>query len=231
MSRRPPKSSFIALSIVLAVVLSGTLYRNSTRRHQDAARLTFKLPAIATVGDFKLMERSGKTVTLKTLLGKIWIADFIFASCAGTCPYMTERMHGLSEELTRDGLEEVMFVSISVDPARDTPQELRLYATLYHASPTRWLFLTGDKTRIEDLAVKSFKLGAPEPVPGEDQILHSSRFFLVDRAGVVRGSYGAITEEEENDLMRVSRDSPMPENEKRRLMEDIKSLIRENGPH
>lgn len=101
---------------------------------------------------------------------------------------------------------------------------------LYHASPTRSLFLTGDKTEIENIAVKSFKLGAPEPLPGDDQILHSSRFFLVDRAGRVRDSYGALTEEEENNLMRVSRESPMPETEERRLIADIRKLMDEKDP-
>jgi protein SCO1 len=220
--RKSTLPAFLLLSLLAAAI---AIYWNLERAGKKASTL----PTIGKVAEFTLMERSGATVTRQSMLGKIWIADFIFASCGATCPFMTERMRMLSEDLAREGLDEVIFVSVSVDPARDTPKELRLYATLYHASPTRWLFLTGDKREIEALAVKSFGLGAPEPVPGEDQILHSSKFFLVDCEGRVRGTYAALTEDEENDLMNVPRDRPMPETARKQLIADIRTVI-EQGP-
>ena len=185
-------------------------------------------PVLGQVGNFSLIERDGRRVTLDTLRGRVWIADFFFASCAGTCPVMTGRMRMLNDELARHFRDEVLLVSVSVDPARDTPSALRAYAIKHGVPASRWLFLTGDKAQMETMAVKSFKLGSPQAVPGEDQILHSERFFLVDREGRIRGSYGAITPQEEDDLLHVPMDRGMPENEKRRLMTDIESVMGES---
>jgi protein SCO1/2 len=186
-------------------------------------------PILGQVQDFALTERSGRSVTLKNVLGRVWIADFFFASCGATCPIMTDRLRMVREELARQGMDEVLCVSVSVDPARDSPRALTEYAAKHKASPTHWLFLTGDMPAIEKLATKSFNLGKPDPVPGEDQILHSEKFFLIDRTGRIRGAYASITPEEEDDLMRVPAGSDMPAGEKSRLLTDIRLLMRESA--
>ena len=220
---RRPVVAFLLLGAVILSIGGFAYYKFADNRSPpDTAS---HLPILGEVGDFALIERDGRRVTLQTLRGRVWLADFIFASCAATCPFMTERMSVLSRELRSRGMDDVIYVSISVDPDRDTPAALRFYANLYHASPTQWLFLTGDKQQMENIAMKSFKLGKPELAPDEDQILHSSRFFLVDQASRIRGSYMALTEEEENDLMKVPRDRPMPEGEQTRLLSDVASLL------
>lgn len=198
------------------------------RPAQSAPQSANTLPILSTVQDFALTERDGRPITRKTLLGHVWIADFFFASCAGTCPVMSKRLQWLGDELQRQHMDEVICVSVSVDPTRDTPQVLQKYAAKHQASPTRWLFLTGNLPQIEDLAVKSFKLGAPEALPGE-QILHSTHFFLIDRKGCIRGSYTALTDEEEEDLMHVPADRALPDCEKRRLLADVQALLREHS--
>src|SRR5262249_52529592 len=99
-----------------------------------------ELPVLSNVPDFTLTERSAREVRRDELAGKIWIADFIFTECAGTCPLMTTNMKKLQEALPA----EIQFVSFSVDPAHDT-QVLKEYADRNGADPKRWLFLTGDK--------------------------------------------------------------------------------------
>src|SRR5436190_2743719 len=70
----------------------------------------YKLP------DFSLTAQTDKKITLADLKGKVWIADFIFTNCGGTCPMMTTEMRKL-----QDGLPaEIRFLSITVDPDRDT---------------------------------------------------------------------------------------------------------------
>ena len=230
-SRRLTRS--IWLCVTLACI-AGAAYLQFFRtdgnlRDEAATSVPSQLPIFGQVQDFTLTERDGRTLTLKSLTGRVWIADFFFASCGATCPIMTDRLKLVREELDRDGLSDVVCVSVSVDPARDTPGVLRDYAARHHASPTHWLFLTGTMTEIEKLATKSFNLGAPEPVPGEDQILHSEKFFLVDQAGRIRGAYASITPAEEDDLMHVPAGSPMPENEKKRMIADIRALFRDSA--
>jgi cytochrome oxidase Cu insertion factor (SCO1/SenC/PrrC family) len=84
------------------------------------------LPELGAVPDFSFTERSGRVVARKDLLGRIWVADFIFTSCAGTCPVMTSRMAGVHQALRAE--PGALCVSFSVDPDRDTLEALRAYA-------------------------------------------------------------------------------------------------------
>jgi cytochrome oxidase Cu insertion factor (SCO1/SenC/PrrC family) len=148
------------------------------------------LPHLATLPAFTLVERSGRPVTLDSLRGRVWVADFIFTSCAGICPAMTARMARLRREVDPD----IVFVSFTVDPARDTPAVLSRYATAVGAGEG-WLFVTGPQKALYDLSVGGFKLAAMEVPAGEQApggdgpFLHSSKFVLVDGAGAVRGYY------------------------------------------
>jgi protein SCO1/2 len=150
--------------------------------------------------DFSLTDQTGSTVTLADLKGKVWIADFIFTSCGGMCPVMTDKMRKLSDTLPA----EIHLVSFTVDPDRDTPQVLAAYAAEHGAAKERWLFLTGDKKAIYDLCMNGFKLALDESGGTQlEPITHSTRFVLVDKNGDVRGYYSG---EEAADLDRLSAD-------------------------
>jgi protein SCO1/2 len=151
--------------------------------------------------DFSLTDQTDKTVTLNDLKGQVWVADFIFTNCGGTCPMMTDKMRQLQEKLPA----EVRMVSITVDPSRDTPKALAAYAAEHGATRDRWLFLTGDKQALYDLCIKGFKLPLDEAggTPAEP-IAHSTRFVLVDKQGEIRGYYTAT---EEEDVKRLAEDA------------------------
>lgn len=140
-----------------------------------------KLPHYGTVNDFTLTERNGRSVSLKDLRGKIWIADFIFTSCAGQCPMMSRQMERLQRQLPSS----VTFVSFTVDPERDTPEVLADYSKNYNADPDRWFFLTGDKEILTRVTANFYTNGI------EDPNLHSIRFALVDSYSQIRGYYDA----------------------------------------
>jgi cytochrome oxidase Cu insertion factor (SCO1/SenC/PrrC family) len=163
-----------------------------------------ELPVYGEVPPFALTEASGRTVTRDDLLGKPWIADFIFTRCSGTCPVMASSMSGLHEEFAKEpALSDLRFVSVSVDPEWDTPEVLRDYAKLCGADPARWWFLTGEYGDIHSLSQKGFHLGSGID-GGTSEILHSTRFVLVDRQGRIRGYYdGTIPEE----VQKLSKDA------------------------
>lgn len=153
------------------------------------------LPVYGQLPGFSLVNRDGRPVGLRDLAGKAWVADFVFTRCPASCPMMSSRMARLERSLPPDA--EVRLVSISVDPAFDTPEVLERYAGKYKA-PERWLFLTGEKEAVRSLCVEGFKLGLDmEPAPGmagPEPILHSNRFVLVDGEGRIRGYYEAFDE-------------------------------------
>jgi protein SCO1/2 len=174
MSKPAPKSTFFYLQIVLGVlfvlVFSIRLFFQTPK----------ELPVYYSMPDFTLTERSGKPITKTTLIGKVWIADFIFTKCAGQCPMMSAKMSRLSREM-----KDIFFVSFSVDPAFDTPEVLSHYADGYEADRQRWLFLTGPKVEINAVAT-GLKLNRID-----EPMMHSINFMLIDRKGKVRGIYDA----------------------------------------
>jgi len=153
-----------------------------------------ELPKLFPVPDTKLVDETGKAVSLGAMKGSVTVYDFIFTTCRGTCPIMTSNMRALTKEIAKDA--PVRFVSISVDPSRDTPQVLAVYAKRVRNDP-RWTFLTGNRDDIVKLSIQGFKLAAGDPGPGGDPLLHSSKFAVADKEGVIRAYFdatdGAVT--------------------------------------
>jgi protein SCO1 len=147
-----------------------------------------ELPRLFPVPDTKLVDETGRNVSLDAMKGNVTVYDFIFTSCTGTCPIMTNNMRALTGKIEKDA--PVRFVSISVDPARDTPAVLSAYAKRVR-NDARWTFLTGNRDDIVNLGVKGFKLATGNPMPGGEPLLHSSRFAVADKQGVIRAYYDA----------------------------------------
>lgn len=192
-----PRQGYIVVFLVILAACAAT-WLKFTYTPKPAARI---LPDLGAAPVFRLTERSGAPAGSDELKGKIWIADFIFTRCAGSCPLMSTQMRDLQESFGRS--EHVVLVSFSVDPAHDTQQAVQDYADRYMAKPGRWLFLRGGEGEVAKLAMTGFKLasgtnggaGDPTVVPGEPAIIHSQRFVLVDGAGRIRGYFDGTSGE------------------------------------
>ena len=147
------------------------------------------LPAFGEVAPFRLTERSGRTVTNQDLQGKVWVADFIFTTCPGPCPLLSQKMELLEHALRKT--DRVKLVSITVDPEVDTPAVLQKYAERYEADSDKWWFLTGSDIDIQALIEKSFRLPRSKnpdlDAPKFGRFMHSTRFVLVDGHGADPG--------------------------------------------
>lgn len=159
------------------------------------------LPDLGALPDFSLTDQNGQNVGLSQYRDKVWVANFIFTSCAGTCPLLTQRMKRVQEAIIKsgEGTSQFQIVSFSVDPERDTPERLKQYAEEYGALPQVWSFLTGSMDQINRTVVQGFKIAmgkvkredAPVP-PTEGEIfdvVHGEKFVLVDGKGRIRGYY------------------------------------------
>ncbi|HSK30753.1 MAG TPA: SCO family protein [Candidatus Limnocylindria bacterium] len=148
------------------------------------------LQVYGSVPDFSLTERSGEPISLAKLRGKIWIADFIYTTCTDTCPLQTAAMAKLQVEYA--GTPDMQLVSFTVDPERDTPEVLSLYADKHRADAARWYFLTGQRDRIIRLIRDGFHLSVatlPTDTDANGMIPHSPRFVLIDKEARIRGYY------------------------------------------
>jgi cytochrome oxidase Cu insertion factor (SCO1/SenC/PrrC family) len=159
---------------------------------EDATSPVQELGDLGAVPEFCLVSQTGDSVRLGELRGRPWIADFIFTSCASSCPMMTGQLQALEKALADE--PRIRLVSFSVDPERDTPARLAEYAAEYGARPERWLFLTGEKAALRQLSIEGFHLPAGDATPedvarGAEAVMHSTRFVLVDAQGHIRGYY------------------------------------------
>jgi len=166
------------------------------------------LPKLFPVPNAALLNEKGQPFRLDANKGFVTVYDFIYTNCSGTCPMMTASMRRLTPKVPKDA--QVRFVSISVDPARDTPAVLRDYA-MHVRNDDRWTFLTGDRNTIRDLSINGFKLAAGDPGPNGDPLLHSSKFAVADKSGTIREYYGGT-------------DGDAPEH----VANTVRDLLREN---
>jgi protein SCO1 len=195
--RRAPAARLAGNPIVWAALLAllfGVPIFRSVTRHLGASPVV-----LGTLPAFTLTDQRGQPFGTRELQGKVWVADFIFTACQEACPLLSQKMaevgrraHGLGPDFH--------LVSISVDPARDTPAALAAYGARYGANPIAWSFLTGPADAIEAAVVGGFKVGmGREKTSGEGaadfwQIFHGENLVLVDRQLRIRGYFAATPE-------------------------------------
>ena len=147
------------------------------------------LPKIKPAPEFTLTNQDGKRLALKDLRGKALAITFIFASCVDTCPLLTAKMAGIQNKLGNAFGPQVNFVSITVDPERDTPEVLKRYAEGHKANPTGWAFLTGTAAEIRDVA-KRYGVYYKKTPRGD--VDHTFLTSLVDQSGTLRVQYMGV---------------------------------------
>jgi len=192
--RQSHRLVWLGLGLTFALLLLGFAL-TALRRH---ASLGKPLPIYGPVADFNLTNQLGVPVSLADLRGHVWVADVIFTRCPGPCLTMTRQMKELQQALPASS--SARLVTLTTDPNFDTPPVLSAYATRFGADTSRWMFLTGAKKQIGDLAVGSLKLTALDKKPEEQQsptdlFVHSTIFVVVDKRGQLRGVFQTTGED------------------------------------
>lgn len=175
-----------ALVVLLLAVVAAAVWLQMSRPGGGP-----DLPRLGAAPVFTLVSEQGKKVTRDDLAGKVWIADFIFTRCGGSCPILSAKMVALAERTA--AVPGLRFVSFGVDPEFDSPEVLAEYGRKLGADPARWTFLHGERPIIRALIKDGFKLAIEDGVADSvEPILHSTRFVLVDGEGTIRGYYDGM---------------------------------------
>jgi protein SCO1/2 len=152
-----------------------------------------------TIPPFSFINQDGKTVTEKDVEGSIYVTDFFFTTCHSICPIMSDQMERVYEKFKNNN--EVKFLSHTVDPETDTVAQLNDYAKRHNADSKQWMFLTGDKKALYDIARRGYLLNAEEGDGGPDDFIHTQNFALVDKHKRIRGFYDGTDSIEINKLI------------------------------
>ena len=172
-----------ALVQALLVLTAVTLWPGGVTRQLGQER---PLPEIAPAPEFTLTSQDNAQVALADLRGKVVAVTFIYTFCVDTCPVLTPMMSFIQDQLGADFGAKIAFVSITVDPERDTPKVLKEYAQAFGANLAGWSFLTGPSDAIRDV---TRRYGVFASKSRDGNVDHTFLTSIVDRRGILRVQY------------------------------------------
>ena len=158
------------------------------------------LPLIVEAPRYGLTDEQGKWLLDTDLRGQIVLYNFTYAGCAGACPQTSQAMRAVQDrlgDLTAQGTR-VALVTISFDPARDTPAALRAYAARLGADSSRWHFATGKPAEVKEVIGRGFRTFYTSEPGGTFRF--DPVFVLVDGDGIIRAEYRTATPNIDNIL-------------------------------
>jgi protein SCO1 len=172
------------ISVLLFLALGVLVWPPLVQAHE--AEDEQRLPTIGAAPDFALTSQDGAAVTLGSFRGKVVAVTFIYTACPDVCPLLSDKLARVQDELGADFGTKVAFLSITVDPERDTPEALKEYAEALDADLAGWSFLTGAPAAIRDVA---HRYGVAVRAAADGQVDHTLLTTLVDRRGAMRVQY------------------------------------------
>lgn len=153
----------VALLAVLGLPPPAIAADDHSHHHHHKAQAAPARPSTVKVryDDSVLIDQGGRTLRLKTdVMGdRVVVVDFVYTTCTTVCPVLTALLASVQKELSGPGADDLRLVSITVDPARDTPARLKEYANKHGAQPG-WLWLTGPTGRVNEV-LKGFGAYTP----------------------------------------------------------------------
>jgi protein SCO1/2 len=192
----------LVATAALTLVVAGWAAPGMGHEDREHARLS----KIGPAPDFTLTTQDGQPLSLANLRGKVAVATFIYASCTDTCPLLTAKMAGIQKRLGSDFGSRVFFVSVTVDPERDTPEVLGRYARAHGANLDGWAFLTGSPAQIREVS-RSYGIFVKKQEHGD--VDHTFLTSIIDPGGTLRVQYMGVRFDPEE------------------MLRDIRSLLRE----
>lgn len=161
-----------------------------------------------TIKPFMFINQFNEKVTEKTIENKIYVTDFFFTTCQSICPIMSNQLERVYNEFkTRN---DFLILSHTVAPEEDSVPVLMEYAKFHGVNDKKWLFLTGEKKHLYDMARTAYLVNNDTGNGDEDDFVHTQNFALIDKEKHIRGMYDGT------DSLDVNR-----------LIIDIKLLIEE----
>jgi protein SCO1/2 len=164
-----------------------------------------KVAPVSTVKPFFFTNQDGQLVTEKNVTGKVYVAEYFFTNCKGICPKMNNNMRLVYDALKDE--KDFLILSHTCDPENDTVPRIKWYADSMKVDTKKWIFLTGRKDSLYNMARGSYTIDDPANNMKniDDDFLHTQFWALVDKAGDVRYVFDGLKESEVKQLIRKAR--------------------------
>lgn len=164
-----------------------------------------KVVPISSVNPFSFTSQDGVQVTEKDMAGKVYVAEYFFTTCKGICPKMNNNMRMVYEALKDE--KDFVILSHTCDPDTDSVAKMKMYADSMNVDTKKWIFLTGRKDSLYNMARTSYTIDDPANnlKSIDDDFLHTQFWALVDKEGDVRYVYDGLKETEVQLLIKKAR--------------------------
>ncbi|QES89367.1 SCO family protein [Rhizosphaericola mali] len=196
---------FICLAVIFPVLAFGLVhwYQNNVdelpyygKDYQLANNTNEKF----VVGDFKFEDQNQQLFDSQKLKGKVWVANYFFSNCKTICPILMPNMRVVEKAFDKNS--DVQIVSFTVDPERDSAQQLHSYSQIIGIENSTWHLLTGSKLLLYRYARNQLFVTASDGDGGADDFIHSDKVALIDRSGHIRGYYEGTDKKDIQNLIR-----------------------------
>ena len=150
------------------------------------------LPPIGRVQPFAFLNQDGQKVTEKDMQGKVVAVNYFFTTCKGICPRMNNNVRAIYNEF-KDEPNFVIF-SHTCDPETDSVARIKQYADSMKVNTAKWVFLTGRKDSLYNMARFSYKIDDPANnlKSSKDDFLHTQFVALINKNGDVVRIYDGL---------------------------------------
>ncbi|WP_244619996.1 SCO family protein [Mesorhizobium sp. NFR06] len=144
--------------------------------------------------DFTLRTADGRTMRPADLVGKVVVLHFIYTSCPDVCPLHAEKIAEIQKMVNATPMKErVVFISITTDPGRDTPDVLKAYGPAHGLDPVNWLFLTTTPDQPQDTTRKLAEAFGHKFTLGDDGFqMHGIVTHVIDNEGRWRANFHGL---------------------------------------
>jgi protein SCO1/2 len=178
---------FVGLVTIFYVIVQRWIKRNDT---------------ISVVRPFAFVNQDGNTITKKDVDGKVYVVEYFFTTCEGVCPVMNNNMKKVYEAFKDNN--DFLILSHTVKPHIDSVPVLKKYADSLGVDTKRWIFLTGRKDSLYQMARVSYSIDDPANNLANinSDFLHTQFWALVNREGKVKKVYDGLKETEVNAMIK-----------------------------
>ncbi len=148
--------------------------------------------------DFNFINQLGETVSLQDMEGRIVVINTFFTRCPNICPALTRNVRKLQQSFENPKRKKygdssiVYFLSVSVDPQRDSVEALKKWADRFYVNSDSWSLVTGKKEVIYPYLLDELKLSTRDGGEVDSNFIHTEKLVLVDRDHIIRGYYSGL---------------------------------------
>ena len=187
------RSQFYWLLLVFPL-LFGMWYLLSKKENKPLRQLSYygqkksgKDTSYHKIPYFEFTNQWNELTSTKDVEGKVYVTEYFFTTCQSICPIMNKNLDKIYKQFSKR--EDFLILSHTVDPETDSVSVLKNYSNMHQVLDKKWLFLTGEKSKLYELARKGYLLNTEEGNGDSDDFIHTQNFALIDKEGHIRGFY------------------------------------------